>query len=197
LPFEQRLRVEHSAPTIVLGRVIKVSEIGPPQRSNGDPQIKTQLTQIMIDVEAVIKGKVESSPIEFSYFVFSPASDVDLGVPRYLPAIGQRRLYFLESSNGTYRSVGDVTDFTLRVSSGTHNKDFCSGKSSGCCIAEILLLPQRDADIDVFVLDLIRSAYASRVLCSPRSAQKLLQQLTENPDQRISDGARKVLAAAQ
>ena len=62
LPFNERLRVEAAAPVIVLGRVLDVKEIGQPQRSNGDPRIKTQLTRINIDVEEVIKGALRTSP---------------------------------------------------------------------------------------------------------------------------------------
>jgi hypothetical protein len=71
----------------------------------------------------VIKGDV-SSPMEFPYFRFSPESDLDLGVPRYIPIVGNRRIYFLKPSNNGYRSVGDVTDYTLTIGSGHPNPGF-------------------------------------------------------------------------
>jgi len=198
LPFDQKLRFEKAAPIIVLGRVLDVDEIGKPQPSRADPRIKTQLNRIKIDVEEVIKGGVSPKPMEFYYFTFSPAaSEIDLGVPRYLPGVGQRRIYFLKRSNGTYRSVGDVTDYTLRVSSGTHTSGFCAGKSPGCCIAEILLSPRHDVDTRWFVVDLVQSEYAAEVLCSRRTAQALMERLTRNPDLRISDRAREVIAGAR
>jgi hypothetical protein len=198
LPFDKRLRFETNAPIIVLGHVVEVNDVGQPRRSPGDARIKTQLTRIKIDVEEVIKGDVRANLIEFSYFVFSPqASEVDLGVPRYLPNVGQRRIYFLKASSGIYRSVGDVTDYTLRVSSGNHPKDFCQGKSPGCCIAEMLLVPQQDVDTKSFVADLIQAEYAAEVLCSRRTAQDLMQKLTQSPDQRIADRAREIIAGTQ
>jgi hypothetical protein len=198
LPFDQRLRFEKGAPIIVLGRVLEVNEIGQPQQSSADPRIKTQLTRIKIDVEVVIKGEVRSSSIEFYYFMFSAAaSEVDLGAPRYLPAVDQRRIYFLKPSGGSYRSVGDVTDYTLRVSSGSHTKGFCKGKSPGSCIAEKLLVPQQEIDIRWFVADLIQSEYAAEVLCSRRTAQDLMQRLTQHPDRRIADAAREVIAGTR
>ena len=198
LPFDKRLRFEVAAPIIVLGHVLGVNEIGQPQRSSGDRRIKTQLTQIKIDVDEVIKGDIKVNPLEFYYFTYSPAaSEIDLGVPRYLPDVGQDRIYFLKPSGSSYRSVGDVTDYTLRVSSGNHTRGFCAGKSPGCCIAEILLVPQQDIDTRWFVVDLIRSKYAAEVLCSRSRSQDLMQRLTQSPDPRISNGAREVIAGTQ
>jgi len=195
LPFDQKLRFEMAAPIIVLGHVLEVSEIGQPQRSRTDGRIKIQLARIKIEVEEMIKGNVGSSPMEFYYFVFSAdASEVDLGVPRYLPDVGQRRIYFLKPSSGSYRSVGDVYDYTLQVSSGSHSRGFCKGKSPGCCIAEILLVPQQDYDASWFVAHLVESQRAAEVMCSRRAALDLIRNLTQHPDQRISDGAREVLA---
>jgi hypothetical protein len=195
LSFNERLRIEAAAPIIVLGKVLAVSNVGTSQRSPGDPRIKTQLTQIRIDVEEVIKGKVRSNPMEFYFFAYSSENEVDLGVPRYVPEIGQYRIYFLKPWEDTYRSVGDVTNYNLPVNSGTHARGFCQGKESGCCIAEILLVPGPDIDVKGFLQDLgPSSAYAAGVLCSPRRAQELIKQLTQNSDTRIGDGATDIMS---
>lgn len=196
LPLDQRLRLEREAPLIVLGRVIGVTEVGRPVPSRSDARVKTQLDRIKINVEEVVKGSMSSSTLEFYYFTYSPsASEIDLGVPRYLPEVGQRRLYFLKAANGSYRSVGDITNYTLRVSSGSHQRGFCAGKSPGCCMAEILLVPQPDLDIRWFVVDLARSEYAAEVLCSRNATSDLMNRLVRNADQRISERAREVIAA--
>jgi hypothetical protein len=197
LPFDRRLRFEAAAPIIVLGHVLAVNEIGHPQRSRGDRRIKVRLTRIKIDIEEVIKGDVRSNLMEFYYFTYSTESDVDLGVPRYLPDVGKHQIYFLKELNGAYRSVGDVTNYTLPVSSGSRDKGFCQGKSPGCGIAELLLVPGRGLDTEWFVARLIQSEYAAKILCSPRVAHDLMQKLSENPDKRISDGAREVIAGTQ
>src|SRR5580700_7128687 len=95
LPFDQRLRFEVGAPIIVLGRVLELSNIGLPQRSQGDPRILVQLTRLTIDVEEVIKGAIRTNPTEFDLFTYSSENQIDLGVPRYIPMVGQRRIYFL------------------------------------------------------------------------------------------------------
>jgi hypothetical protein len=198
LSFDQRLRIEARAPIIVAGRVVQVNKLGQPEPSRGDHRIGCQLTRITVDVDEIIKGDIGSSQIEFYYFTYSPmASEADLGALRYLPAVGQNRIFFLSPFKDGYRSVGDLTDYTLRFSTGRHQRGFCTGKSPGCCIAEILLVPQRNADIDQFVLDLIAAAGAAEVLCSRDVAQSLLQRLTAHPDHRISEWAREVIAGSQ
>lgn len=195
LSFDERLRIEKAAPNIVLGKVLAVNEVGKPRRSPGDFRIKTQLTRIKIDVEEVIKGDVRSNRMNFYFFTYSSQNKVDLGVPRYEPEVGQRRVYFLRPWQDSYRSVGDVTNYNLPVRSGTHARGFCQGKEPGCCIAEILLVPTQDIDVQWFVHELgPLSAYAAGVLCSPRKAQELLQQLAQNPDTRIADSATDIMS---
>jgi hypothetical protein len=197
-PFEQRLRSELTAPLIVLGRVVSSNEVGAPRPSAGASVIKVQLTRIRIVVEEVVKGTVADNAIDFYYFVYSPdASAVDLGVPRYLPAVNQHRLFFLKKVRGVYRSVGDVTDYTLRVSSGTFHRGFCQGKLPGCCIAEILLSPQEDVNADLFVSDLVNAEYCARVLCTPQTARNLLQQLANGSVERIAARAREVISGTR
>jgi hypothetical protein len=146
-------------------------------------------------VEEVIKGDVRSNLIEFYFFAFSHESDVDLGVRRYRPDVGQRRIYFLKPSNNGYRSVGDVTDYTLGISSGHRAKGSCEGKSSGCCIAELLLVPQPDVESITFAQSLIDGEYVAEAVCSRPVAFDLVRKLTVYPDKQISDSANEVLAA--
>ena len=197
LSFNQRLRTEIDAPIIVVGRVLDVHDLGQPIRSPGDFRIKTQLTRIRIAVENVVKGTVGKRVIEFYYYAYSTESDVDLGVPRYLPEIGQRRIYFLTPWETTYRSIGDVTNFTLQVRSGIHRDTFCRGKQPGCCIAETLLVPGKNLDVPSFAAGLIEAKAAASFLCSAARTRGLLQSLAENTDKRISDRANQVLQMEQ
>jgi hypothetical protein len=195
LPFDQRLRFEVGAPIIVLGRVLEFSNIGQPQRSQGDPRILVQLTRLTVDVEEVIKGAIRTDPTKFDLFTYSNENKVDLGVPRYIPAVGQHRIYFLRPSQNTYRSVGDVTNYNLAVQSGTHEKGFCKGKQPGCCIAELLLAPGQGLDVGPFVAHLYEAEATASTLCSPAAAERLVTQLSQNPKKEISDGAQALLEA--
>jgi hypothetical protein len=195
LTYDQRLRFEICAPIIVLGQVLGARDIGRAAPSKGDPRVIVQLTRIRIDVEQVVKGVVGASPLEFSYFTFSARNRNSLGVPYYLPSIGQHRIFFLEPSEHTYRSVGDLTDYTLRVMTGSHPKEFCKGKPPGCCIAEILLVPGEGLNRRFFPAYLNEAHYAAGVLCSQAVARSLMGRLEQDPDELIAESARQVLWA--
>jgi hypothetical protein len=194
LPYDQRLRTEAAAQLIIFGEVREVNAIGNPRSSPGDSRVRTQLNRLKVSVEEVIKGSVRSNTIEFYYFTYSTDNTVDLGVRRYIPSLGQRRIFFLKPSDSFYRSVGDVTDYTLQVGSGVHAPGFCRGKEPGCCIAEMLLIPGRDLNVDMFVQGLYKAGFAAKLLCSVTVTQDLVRRLTRNPDERISDRARQVLS---
>jgi hypothetical protein len=191
--FADKLRFESSAPNIVLGRVLELEKAGKPRTSPGDSRVKTQLTRIKINVEKEIQGNIGVNPLQFVYFTFSSENTADLGVPRYIPEVGQRRIYFLKPSGDSFRSVGDVTDYTLKVRSGTHVGNSCLGKP-GCCIADLLLIPgELDLDANAFIRDLDEAEYAGEILCSRSVALDLLTRLTKNPDQRIAERASEIM----
>jgi hypothetical protein len=195
LAFDKRLHFEMAAPIIVMGDVVEVHQEGQSRKSPGDSRIMTQLTRIKIDVEEAIVGVVDTNLIDVYYFVYSQANKVDLGVPRYVPSVGQRRIYFLKVSNGIYRSIGDVTDYTLPVRTGSHRKGFCHGKEAAYCIAQMLLVPQQDVDAKSFVAHLPDEEYAAEVICSPSVAREMMQNLTQNRDRQIANGAREFIAS--
>jgi hypothetical protein len=156
-----------------------------------------QLTQVSLHVEQVIKGAGIGERLEFFYYTFSQESQADLGIRWYTPVIGQRRIYFLRASDGYYRSVADVVDYTLRVLSGAHSRDFCSGKPVGCCIAETLLVPGEGADPELFAVRLGETASIADVFCSRATSLGLVEKLRHYPDPRVAQQADSILAAAK
>jgi hypothetical protein len=193
-PFETKLRMEIAAPLILLGQVLDVRDIGKPTKSAGDPRIEIQLTSVTVLVETVIKGSVDSDIVKFLYFAYARSNAADLGIPRYTPSIGQRRIYFLRQDMGKYRSVGDVADYTLRIYSGTHASAFCQGNNPGCCIARLLLVPGPGLNSKWFAASLSEAAYVAEVLCSRTVSLDLMQRLAQNPDNEISTVARQIVA---
>jgi hypothetical protein len=193
--FDERLRREVSAPIILQGSVVEVNEIGSPRRSQGDPRILVQLTRITVSVETVIKGNLPENPVEFNFFTYSGKNQISLGVPRYIPVVGQRRIYFLTHGPGGYRSIGDITIYNLPVSTGLHGPDFCQGKTPGCCIADLMLTPGQNPDYPWLAGVLIEAEYTARTLCSKSRAHALLNQLLDSPDKRVSEAARELAAA--
>jgi len=195
MPYAERLLFESRAPIIVLGRVLDAQDVGDATPSAGDSRVIVQLTRITIDIEQVVKGIPATNPMWFYYFTFSALNRTSLGVPCYLPAVGQRRLFFLTPAGNIYRSVGDLTDYTLPVMTGTHPKDFCRGKTPGCCIANILLVPGTNMDVRFFRAYLTYAHYAAGVLCSKTVARRLMELLERNSDKAIADAAREEVRA--
>lgn len=194
LPFEERLRFEITAPVIVVGKVIEIQEVGAAMKSPGDHRINTQSARIRIEVEVVIRGHPAPGSLSFFFFAYSRTNDFDLGVPRYTPEVGQRRIYFLKPWKDSYRSVGDVTNYNLPLRSGWHTGRFCEGKQSGCCIADLLLVPGKEFDAESFAREIGPAAYVAMVLCSRESARTLVETLKAHPDSRISRAAIDILS---
>lgn len=195
--FRDRMRTEMTAPIILVGRVVRSRLIGAARRSLHDSRVLLQLTQVTVEPEQILKGPDQGDQLTFYYYDYSSANDRDLGIPRYIPRIGQRRIYFLQPFRGGFRSVGDVADYTVTVWSGYHSRDFCKGKSVGCCIAEILLEPGTGYDSLSFANQLARAASAATVFCSRTVALRLVQQLADNSDRQISRAADDILKAAK
>ena len=194
MPYAERLRFDSSAPLVVLGRVLSVTNVGRPHPSHVDPLIEVQLTRIWIDIEEVIKGNAETGPAAFYYYAVS--STKELIPPHiYLPVVGGHRIFFLDRVGATLRSVGDVFDHTLRVFTGTHPQGFCRSKEPRCCIADILLTPGRDFDRKWFPIFLGDAYYAAGVLCCKGVATRLLYALALNSDQGVATAARDIFWA--
>jgi len=190
VPFEQRLRYETNSPLIVLGTVLDLHDVGQPRAWREDSRVRIQATPIKIQIEEVIRRGGAAEQMEFLYVTFSARSEVDLGQPRYIPDIGQRRIYFLTPSGRDYRSVRDVLNYPLHVYTGSHRRGFCRSKPPGQCIAEILLIPQADFDPHLFSASLYGDGYATaEVFASRPVARGLLQKLVTYPDERISMAA--------
>lgn len=187
--------VELAAPVVVVGFVERSDEVGRPRRSRADPRLGVQLTRVRIQVEQVLRGAVAQGALTFYYYAYSPSGEVGPpgGARLYRTYAGARYVFFLQTSPGGYRSVGDVTDYAFRVLSGRHGEDFCRGKSVGCCIAEILLVPGEGYDAQAFARDLTWNAYPSKVLCSQERALDLVENLEHNPDPVISQAATETL----
>lgn len=172
------------APIVVLGVVTGAHAVGRPKPAREDPRLLVQLTRITIQTEMVIKGGLKVGSLSFYYYTFSRQNRLDLGIHYYVPTVGERRLFFLEQSNDIYRSVGDVTDYTLAVRSGLHDRAVCASESLGCCVAKLLMTPGQGYDSEAFALGLHYSVHVSNLLCS----RAVTRQLLNNLDARSNDG---------
>src|ERR1039458_2508693 len=185
-PPGRNLDYASRAPVVVLGTVTQAVAVGKPKAAREDPRLLIQLTQISLQPEIVLRGKLTASGLKFYYYTFSAQNKQDLGTHHYLPILGERRVFFLEEVQGVYRSVGDVTDYTLAVRSGFHDRSFCEAEPSGCCLAKLLLQLGHGYDPKSFAQGLHYAVYASKLLCSPAATLRLLDNLSSVSDETIA-----------
>lgn len=188
-----RLNYIRSAPVVAVGTVTAAKPIGKERRASQDNRIMIQLTRISLRVENVLRGRVDEGDVDFYYYTFAAHNKMDLGVAHYLPVKGERRVFFLKPFNSSYRSVGDVTDYTIPVLSGQHNSDICRSDSFGECLAKILLTPGTGYNYESFAATLRKSAYIAEMASSKGFAYQLLQDLARNQNETISIRAASIL----
>jgi len=193
--YEDRVRAEITAPIIVVGRVEDFGSTGIRRVAQRDPTVKLELMSVGLHVEQTLKGPELGPRLTFRYYAYSSANDRDLGIARYIPNIGQRRIYFLVSSPTGYRLIGDAVDHTVPIRSGYHPNYLCKDSSEGCCIADILLMPGQGYDQQLFAKQLAGEASAATVFCSRARALELVKVLLNNSDSHIVQAAKQILAA--
>jgi hypothetical protein len=152
-----------------------------------------QLTSISVDVENVIRGNVPIGKLDFYYYMYSDQNRVDLARLRYVPRPGDRRIFFIKSFDRGYRSIGDVTDYTIPVKSGFHAQNFCLGDSYRDCIAKILLTSGKRYDPETYILNLRKATSTAQAIGSGEFAFRLLQQLSQSTDPKVAGAAQRVL----
>jgi hypothetical protein len=94
-------------PVILVGQVLRTSAVDAPRRSKWDERIPTQLNEVTVRVENVLKGSVKEAELPIYYFRF-PATYTYNG-----PALlgywkpGDRMMFFLQKDSGVLRTVCD------------------------------------------------------------------------------------------
>src|SRR5579883_434483 len=193
--YEDRVRVEVTAPIIVVGQVEDFGTTETRKAAQRDPNVKLELMSVSLRVEQTIKGPEPGPRLTFRYYAYSSANDRDLGTARYTTNVGQRRIYFLVSSPTGNRLLRDVGDYTVPIRSGYHPNHFCKESSVGCCIAEVLLTPGQGYDQKLFAKQLAGETSAATVFCSRARALELVKELLHHNDAHVVQAANEILKA--
>lgn len=108
-------------PAVRVGQVLRTSALDTPHRSKWDQRIPTQLNQVTVRVENVLKGSVKETELPIYYFRF-PATYTYNG-----PALlgywksGERMMFFLQKDSGVFRTICDnYRDCVVPVLTGFH-----------------------------------------------------------------------------
>jgi hypothetical protein len=182
---------------VLVGTVTAVRDLGAPKHADQFPQLMLQCTEITANVETQLKGELPGGIVRFYYYILSKLSSADLGPPKYIPIVGQRRMFFLTSEGALVRSIGDVRDYTLRVSTGYHDRRVLDSLPFGQRAALVLLTPgqgyspgefAKNLDVGVYVSDRLNStAYTDSLLDSLRGVEDA--EVRRTVDQLIADRA--------
>lgn len=184
------------APIIMVGRVVSVSQIGGVRSSNAAPEIKVELVYVTVRVENVLKGRLSQRQIGYYYFQYSAWTRVNIGVFMYRPEQGDHRIFFLREEAGVLRCVKDVTDYTLRLYTGSHAASPPSSSLPlGEKIGHILLTPGRGTREDVFARYLDDAFVTVSVITSRSVALALLDPLLNSDSDAVRKSARSIVQA--
>lgn len=184
-PRNYRSDPRQLAPIIVIASVqensIVVRHIGAARY----PDVYLDLHRVRCKRENALKGDTAGPELWFFYFADGryPDSKPNPRYKRLFEALpGFRYLFFLTRERSVLRSIGDVGDYSILVSSGAHPQDPMTDSNVGNSIAKILLSPGRGANLDQMAKGLL--AYSSVVddWASRLVAVQLLRNLTAFPE---------------
>jgi hypothetical protein len=178
------------APIIVIGRISKREIFWRERvrhgRENGEALYWYHVT-VRVAVENVLRGDVEGSPIEYTYWIPVGAK---VGQWNH-PLDGIRYFHFLRREGTQLRSIVDFWPSTIHVSSGRH-RWVNESEPLPARIAHLLLIPGDDNFVPERYNLVEAYDYASRL--AQREALVTLQELADSRDDPVRQRACEVLA---
>ena len=201
LPFDQRLRFESWRTNHRSGTgAMEFSNIGQPQRSQGDPRILVQLTRLTIDVEEVTSRAPWPQQIPQPSLIslrIQARTRSGSGRPTLnIPMVGQRRICFLRPSQNT---LTDPSAMLLNIISSCRVEPTKEGSAreriQAAALQKCYSFRDRASTWGRSSRTCTSAEYIASTLCSPAAAERLVTQLSQNPNKQISDGAQALLEA--
>jgi hypothetical protein len=152
----------------------------------------THYQGVYLDLHAVrckrensLKGGLTGPELRFLYFADGryPDSKPDPCYKRLFQAEpGSRYLFFLTRDRGVLRSVGDVGDYSILVSTGTHLDVSTKEEDTGTLVSEVLLTPGNGANLDLMAKKLPEYRETADMWGSRPLTVELLRRLTSLPE---------------
>jgi hypothetical protein len=135
--------------------------------------------------ENSLKGGLTEPELRFYYFADGRYPD-SKGNPEYSRPFhaesGSRYLFFLTRDRGVLRSIGDVGDYQILVSTGVHPEASAKNRDTGRLISEVLLTPGDGADLDLMAKKLLDYSAIADIWGSRPLTVQLLRHLTSLPE---------------
>jgi hypothetical protein len=128
-------------PIVIVGQVLRTSAVEKPRPSKWDQRILTQLHQVTVRVENVLKGSVEAAELPIYYFRFASTYDGPPLLGNWKP--GERLMFFLRKDSGAFRTICDnYRHCVVPVLTGYH--------------------PARNGDTDLYITEKIQHILLTR-----------------------------------
>jgi hypothetical protein len=130
--------------------------------------------------ENLLKGDLTDSRFTFFYFAdgrYANSRPNPIFKRLFTAKPGSRYVFFLTRDRGALRSVGDVGDYPIFVSTGRHTETLAKGADTGKLLSEILLTPGSGADLDMMAEGLSDYARITDTWSSALKTVELLRNL--------------------
>jgi len=140
------------APIIVVASVEENKVVSKHVEASRYPGVYLDLHAVRCKRENSLKGGIAGAELQFFYFADGryPDSKPDPVYARWFQAEpGSRYLFFLTSERGVLRSVWDIGNYSILISTGMHPESPTNDADIGKRISEILLTPGDGANLNL------------------------------------------------
>ena len=151
-----------------------------------------ELRRVNVDVESVLKGKLEDAQLSFVYF-FETGSWT--GHAPNLLVLGERCLFYLLRDGTVWRATNDVYSSHTEIATGRHRVNAVkSDEAVRQLVARVLIEPGDITNLKQYLDSLaVGAAQAFELIGAPATAE-ILGTLLENPNAQIRGRACALLA---
>ena len=177
--------VRKLAPIIVVASVEKNEVVGKHVEAAHYQGVYLDLHAVRCKRENSLKGGLTGPELTFFYFAdgrYPDSKPNPLHKRLFQADPGSRYLFFLTRDRGMLRSIGDVGDYSILVSTGSHPEGPAKDVDIGTLISEILLVPGNGADLDLMAKKLVQYRWTTDDWGSRVLTVQLLRRLTALPE---------------
>ena len=168
------------APIIVLASVEGNEVIAKHVEAARYQGVYLDLHVVLCKRENSLKGGLTETELRFFYFAYGRYPDSKAN-PKYKRLFhaepGSRYLFFLTRDRGVLRSIGDVGDYSILISTGTHAEAPAKDGDIGRLVSEVLLTPGKGADLELMAKKLLDYSSIADVWGSRPLTVQLLRHL--------------------
>jgi hypothetical protein len=189
VPVSQQLNIsDHDvrelAPIIVVASVEENKIVSKHVEASRYPGVYLDLHAVRCQRENSLRGGLAGAELQFFYFAdgrYRDSRPEPLFKRLFQADPGSRYLFFLTRDRGVLRSVGDVGDYSILISTGTHPESSPNDADTGTLVSEVLLAPGNGANLNLMAKKLSEYRETADNWGSRPLTVQLLRHLTSLP----------------